>query len=105
MNFLPGHCTHGDLHLADGSSSLEGRVEMCYNEEWGTICDDGWRGNMNVVVICRQLGFNSQDSKMSVLNFSLVCIIKFYFRVHSGSLLCTISNAYTHMYNFWCTKI
>ena len=46
----------GDLRLVDGPSMLEGRVEFCDDETWGTICDDFWV-SFEVNVACRQLGF------------------------------------------------
>ncbi len=39
------------------SNPLGGRVEVCYDGVWGTVCSHGW--NMaNVVVVCRQLGYS-----------------------------------------------
>lgn len=49
-------CADGDLRVMGGNNDMEGRVEICINETWGTICDDNW-GPLDAQVACRSLGF------------------------------------------------
>ena len=35
---------------------MTGRLEICNNNVWGTVCDDLW-GTVDAQVACRQLGF------------------------------------------------
>ena len=51
-------CTTGDVRLAGaGTSSTQGRVELCNNNQWGTVCDDSWMAP-DATVVCRQLGYS-----------------------------------------------
>lgn len=50
-------CTNGDLRLTNGPFIYNGRVEVCNNGAWGTVCDDFW-GTQDTRVVCKQFGFS-----------------------------------------------
>ena len=56
------NCSDGDLRLSGGLKEYEGRVEICINNLWGSICYSSSRyGNSWDIndgrVACRSLGY------------------------------------------------
>lgn len=57
----PGTCTEGAVQLADGVLEQEGRVEVCINGVWGSVCGTGWN-TIDGYVLCKQAGFDDAGS-------------------------------------------
>ena len=55
--YYTGTCLHGEVRLSGGQTEWEGRVEICLEQRWGTVGNDGWTKVKNQVV-CNSLGYD-----------------------------------------------
>ena len=63
--FIIAPCTTGELRLAGSNIANEGRVEICMDNLWGTVCDDSW-GSADATVVCLQLGFSAESENSAL---------------------------------------
>lgn len=52
------------MRLVGGPNRYEGRLEVCLEGLWGSVCNNGWSAEIDGAVVCRQIGgLNATGSK------------------------------------------
>ena len=59
--------TDGAMRLVDGSTVSEGRLEICHNGQWGTICNQGWTDS-RATQVCSRLGLPTYSKLLDHFN-------------------------------------
>ena len=68
----------------DGLNEREGRVEVCLEGQWGSICDNNWTTS-DAAVICRQIG----QYRSSTLLYRRQSDTLIYSLIHAGAVALT----------------
>ena len=73
---MSASCSNGDLRLRGGSTSNTGRLEICINGAWGSVCDSGGDSftTAEAVVACRQMGLLQVEGKLQALINAVISI-------------------------------
>ena len=68
LNTQAGNCADGDMRLIkDGEVSLfEGRVEVCLNNAWGTVCNNFF-DQLEVKILCDYFNFPEDGGEIGII--------------------------------------
>ena len=62
----PTQCELGEVRLVGGQKKTEGRMDICANGYWATVCDYDYSLGLHTVkteLVCKQLGFPSDGKE------------------------------------------
>ena len=57
----------GEVRLVNGERVNEhkGRVEICFQGRWSSVCDSTWQ-DKEAQVVCRQVGFTAEGMQLTL---------------------------------------
>ena len=82
-NTVRGFCSDGDLRLEGASDntehgSREGRIEICFNNAWGTVCNSSFN-IPDAMVACNQLTGFERDGNNTFIHLLYSGSSKYFF--------------------------
>ena len=77
-------CTEGSVRLVDGLVPNEGRIEVCVNSVWGSVCTDGW-DTTDAHIVCTQLGHPELRELLKCIIHLILCLISLEPRLFANS--------------------
>ena len=83
----PG-CIETKIRLFGGKTPYDGRVEICVNDHWVSLCAENW-DDRHAAVVCRQLGHNTSKFKHLVIWF--ISFIHIIIEQHRMQFICLVA--------------
>ena len=64
-------CSSGDVHLVNGSTPMEGLLEVCIGQQWVAVCGDYyWTSDTSGAnTVCEQLGYSPSNATAYVYSY------------------------------------